>query len=95
VSTNKSDGQDQETSGPYEGEGTSSEDAAFTAQQNEPPFTVTIKETARLLSVGRTTALGIIGSGAIKSFHIGSRHLVVRASIAEYVDKMVAGEDAI
>ncbi len=49
------------------------------------PLVASVDETAHLLGIGRTTLYQLMMSGALKSFKVGKRRLVSRASIDEYV----------
>ena len=55
--------------------------------EKDAPLLVSIPEAARLLSVGRTTLYGLIDAGDLASTKIGKRHLVVRASIANLIQR--------
>lgn len=52
------------------------------------PVTVSVEQAAHLLGIGRTVTYDLVLSGELRSVKIGRRRLVVRASIAEYVDRL-------
>ena len=49
---------------------------------------VSIRETGRLIGVGRTSVYTLIKDGDIKSVKIRNRHLVIRASINELIERL-------
>lgn len=53
-----------------------------------PPdkLTYTINEAAHALSVGRSTVYELINAGDLPSFTIGSRRLIARIDVENYVD---------
>lgn len=55
---------------------------------------VSVPEAARLLGVSRTTMYNLIDAGAVVKVKIGDRGLVTRASVEDYVDRLVAESTA-
>lgn len=51
------------------------------------PILVSISEAGRLLSIGRTKTYGLIEEGILETRTIGSRRLVVLASIRALVER--------
>jgi len=51
---------------------------------------LTVEETAELLRMGRTTTYELVMSGKLLSVKIGRRRLVVRSSIQDFVDRLIA-----
>jgi excisionase family DNA binding protein len=45
------------------------------------PAAVSVRETARMLSIGHTKTYELIGSGVLRSIRIGRRRLILRESI--------------
>jgi excisionase family DNA binding protein len=55
---------------------------------------LSIEEAYRYMSVGRATLYRLLGQGAIRSFHVGRRHLVLRADLDAFMERLaVAGAD--
>ena len=52
------------------------------------PLTLSITDAAERLGVGRTTFYGLIANGEVETIHIGSRQLVVDASLIALVDRL-------
>jgi len=52
---------------------------------DERPRLVPVEMAAHLLGVSRTVTYGLIANGALKSLKIGSRRLVPREAIDEFV----------
>ncbi len=48
---------------------------------------VKMESAAELLGVGRTTAYGLVASGALRSLKIGSRRLVPLSAIDEFIER--------
>jgi hypothetical protein len=55
--------------------------------QNPEPLLDSIRETGRLLNVGRTKVYDLIGTGELETVHIDKRHLVVRESTKRLVKR--------
>lgn len=49
------------------------------------PFTLTIRELARVLGVGRNTAYGLVKSGAIGAVRVGRQIRIPRAELYRYL----------
>jgi excisionase family DNA binding protein len=58
------------------------------------PKVLKVEEAARQLGIGRTLAYGLVRSGTLRSLKIGSRRLVPRTAIAEFLDRQSQEEDA-
>ncbi len=54
-------------------------------QHSEPPVLISQQEAARLLGVERTTIWRMVKRRDLSSVKIGSRRLIVLASLREYV----------
>jgi excisionase family DNA binding protein len=57
-----------------------------TQQHTEPPVLISQREAAHLLGVERTTIWRMVKRRDLTSVKIGSRCLIVLASLREYVD---------
>jgi len=57
-----------------------------------PPAAMTVADTARHLSIGRTSAFALIRSGDLTSFRVGRKRLITTASIDAFVSKRCAAE---
>ena len=53
----------------------------------EKPLVVSIPETGRLLDLGRTSIYALIKDGDLKSIKIRNRHLIIRASITDLIQR--------
>jgi excisionase family DNA binding protein len=53
------------------------------------PLLLTMMETATLLRLGRTQTYELVMSGRISSVTIGRRRLILRASVEEFVRKLL------
>ena len=49
---------------------------------------ISIPEAGRLIGVGRTSVYGLIAGGDLKSVKIRNRHLVIRASINQLIERL-------
>jgi excisionase family DNA binding protein len=58
------------------------------------PLLLTVVEAGRVLSVGRTTVYELIAQGELRTVHIGRACRVPVASVADYVERQLALEDA-
>jgi excisionase family DNA binding protein len=56
------------------------------------PLLVTVEEASTLLRLGRTRTYEFIRCGLIKSVKVGRSRLVVRSSLEEFVDVLVAAQ---
>lgn len=54
------------------------------------PLLLAVREAARMIGVGETTAWGLISSGELSVVRVGRRTLVPRASIQQYVERLMA-----
>ncbi|HEY1988121.1 MAG TPA: helix-turn-helix domain-containing protein [Acidimicrobiales bacterium] len=54
------------------------------------PLLVTVEEAAGLLRLGRTRAYELVLGGRIRSVKVGRRRLVVRSSLEDFVNQLVA-----
>lgn len=54
------------------------------------PLNVSIPDAARLLGCGRSTVYSLLSTGQLRSIHIGSRRLVMLASIHELNDALAS-----
>ena len=54
---------------------------ALAPKETIEPFTLSIKDTARLLGLGRSTIYKLIGEGQLDTVKIGNRTLIKTASI--------------
>jgi excisionase family DNA binding protein len=54
-----------------------------------PSLLLTVEEAAEMLRIGRTRTYELVMSGRITSVKIGRRRLVVRASLQEFVARLV------
>jgi excisionase family DNA binding protein len=54
--------------------------------QTTEPFTLSIKDTARLLGLGRTTIYRLIGDRQLETVKVGNRTLIKTASIRSLVE---------
>jgi len=57
----------------------------------EPPLAVTVPEAARLLSISPSMAWELVLRGHLRSVKIGSRRVVPRQAILDYLDGHTAG----
>ena len=51
------------------------------------------EEAGHYLGVGRATLYRLLGSGALASFHIGRRRLILRSEIDRFIAEQVEAED--
>ena len=49
------------------------------------PILLTIPEAQRVAAIGRTTLYDLMGQGAIRSVKVGTRRLVVFASLRDWI----------
>lgn len=56
----------------------------------ENPLLCSILDTCRLTDLGRTKVYQLLDDGELSSVYIGKRHLVVRASIDAFIEKLIA-----
>lgn len=52
-----------------------------------------VEEAVRYLGVARATLYRLMDSGTIRSFHIGRRHLLLKAELDRYIAQQVKAED--
>lgn len=60
---------------------------AFAGALAMEQLTTSVRETMRLLGLGRTTVNAMISDGRLKSVKLGRRRLVIIASILRLIDK--------
>lgn len=51
---------------------------------------MSVEEAAKSLRIGRTRTFELVARGDLRSVKIGSRRLVVREGLKEYVDRLIA-----
>jgi excisionase family DNA binding protein len=54
---------------------------------------VSVEQAAKILGIGRTRFFDLIMSHAVTSVKIGRRRLIVRSSLAEFVERLVSEQD--
>lgn len=52
---------------------------------------LSIPDTCRVISLGRSTVYELINNGDLKTVKVGSRRLVIRRSIDDLVDRLASG----
>ena len=62
-----------------------SEVTELTERPAGAPLSVSVDEAARLLGVGRTTVFTLLDEGTIRSVKVGSRRLVPRKALDEFL----------
>jgi excisionase family DNA binding protein len=60
----------------------------------EPQLLLNVEQAAEKLGIGRTAAYQLIQSGALRSVKIGRRRLVPATAPDEYVNKLLASDEA-
>ena len=56
------------------------------------PILISVEEATQVFRIGRTQTYGLVMGGQIRSVKIGRRRLVVRDSLQEFVDELVADQ---
>jgi excisionase family DNA binding protein len=51
------------------------------------PLAVAVEEAARLLGVGRSTVIALLGPGTVRSVRVGGRRLVPTKALEEFLDQ--------
>ena len=54
---------------------------------------VSVEQAAAILGIGRTRFFDLVMSHAVTSVKIGRRRLIVRSSLAEFVERLVREQD--
>ena len=54
---------------------------------------VSVEQAAKILGIGRTRFFDLVMSHAVASVKIGRRRLIVRSSLAEFVERLVKDQD--
>ncbi len=54
---------------------------------------VSVEQAAAILGIGRTRFFDLVMSHAVTSVKIGRRRLIVRSSLAEFVERLVRDQD--
>ena len=54
---------------------------------------VSVEQAAAILGIGRTRFFDLVMSNAVTSVKIGRRRLIVRSSLAEFVERLVRDQD--
>lgn len=54
---------------------------------------VSVEQAATILGIGRTRFFDLVISHAVASVKIGRRRLIVRSSLAEFVERLVKDQD--
>jgi excisionase family DNA binding protein len=54
---------------------------------------VSVEQAAKILGIGRTRFFDLIMSHAVTSVKIGRRRLIVRSSLAEFVQRLVSDQE--
>jgi excisionase family DNA binding protein len=54
---------------------------------------VSVEQAAAILGIGRTRFFDLVMSHAVASVKIGRRRLIVRSSLAEFVERLVRDQD--
>lgn len=60
------------------------------SQTTLPPILISVKEAARLLSLGRSTIYELIASNALPSVHIGNARRIPLAALYAWVNDQIA-----
>jgi excisionase family DNA binding protein len=60
----------------------------------DPQLLLNVEQAAEKLGIGRTAAYQLIQSGALRSVKIGRRRLVPATAPDEYVNKLLASDEA-
>lgn len=55
---------------------------------------LTVEEAAAMLKIGRTNTYGLVMAGQIQSVKIGSRRLVVAASIEKFIERLLDEQES-
>ena len=59
------------------------------------PLAYSVPMACEVTSLKRTTLLGLLDSGEIKSVHVGRRRLVPHAAIVEWLDRLQSQQTAV
>jgi excisionase family DNA binding protein len=59
---------------------------------NEPSLLISVEQAATILGIGRTGTFELVMNHAITSVKIGRRRLVVRSSLEEFVQRLIASQ---
>ena len=75
------------------GQSMSSASTSLSDWEEKPvkPLAVTVKTACKLLGVGNTTMWHLIGTGRVKTIHIGRRRLVIYSSLEALLSDDGAG----
>ncbi len=63
--------------------------------EDNKKLTISVSETAKLLSISRPKAYELARSEGFLSFQVGGRILVSAAGLQSWIDKMAAGRKAV
>lgn len=64
----------------------------MTHEQRLAPLALSPSEAARILGCGRTKLYELLGTGEIKSFHLGRRRLIRLSAIEAWISDREAGQ---